>query len=258
MPGVEAVEADTRQTFARHIHEQFGIGVIDRGAQKSLSCQGTVEAGAGSAIAVNPGEIHDGAPISDDGRAWKILYFDPALIVDTVGHISEGKTRIFEFSFPVFAEAGVAACFRRLYTLMTADAEPSTAMRREELLLSLLAATMRGQEAFTRNEDVPAAVLRAQCRIDDDPAAPISLADLAQESGLSRFQVLRAFSKATGLTPHAYIVQRRAHLARRLIASGMPLAEAALASGFADQSHMTRLFMRQFGISPRMYADAMR
>lgn len=257
--GVEAVEASTRQTLARHMHEQFGIGVIDRGAQKSLSCRGVVEAGAGNTITVNPGEVHDGAPIGDAGRSWRMLYFDPALIVDAVGHISEGKTRVFEFSSPVIEHAGVAACFRRLFTFMTnGTVAPTAAMLREELLLSLLAASMRGQDAFARDDGIPAAILRARHVIDDDPAAPVTLADLARESGLSRFQVLRGFSRATGLTPHAYIVQRRAHLARRLIAQGLPLAEAALASGFADQSHMTRLFVRQYGISPRMYADAIR
>jgi AraC-like DNA-binding protein len=259
--GVEAVEASTRHAFARHIHEQFGIGVIDHGAQKSFSCRGVVEAGPGHAITVNPGEVHDGAPIGDAPRSWKMLYFDPALIIEAVDHISEGKTRVFEFSAPVIDRAVVAARFSQLFSLMTSDADDSdgngVAMLREELLLQLLADTMRGQAAFALEQGVPESILRVQHRIDADPAAPLALADLARESGLSRFQVLRGFSRATGLTPHAYIVQRRTHLARHLIARGTPLAEAALASGFADQSHMTRIFARQYGISPRMYAEAM-
>jgi AraC-like DNA-binding protein len=259
IPGVEAVEASTRHAFARHMHEQFGIGVIDRGAQKSLSCRGVVEAGPGHAITVNPGEVHDGAPIGDTPRSWKMLYFDPVLISDAIGHISEGKTRVFEFSAPVFETANVAARFSQLFSLMASDTctGDGVAMRREELLLELLAGTMRGQDAFAREQGIPQSILRAQRLIDDDPAAPIALADLARASGLSRFQVLRGFSRATGLTPHAYIIQRRTHLARRLIACGTPLVEAALASGFADQSHMTRIFARQYGISPRMYAEAM-
>ncbi len=92
--------------------------------------------------------------------------------------------------------------------------------------------------------------------IDDAPARPISLADLARESGLSRFQLVRAFARATGLTPHAYLMQRRIDLARRLIADRTPLAEAAAASGFADQAHMTRLFVRNYGVAPGAYAAA--
>jgi AraC-like DNA-binding protein len=52
------------------------------------------------------------------------------------------------------------------------------------------------------------------------------------------------------------MMQRRVAMARRLIARGLPLAEAAAACGFADQSHMTRLFVREYGVSPRMVADA--
>ena len=77
---------------------------------------------------------------------------------------------------------------------------------------------------------------------------------MARESGLSRFQLVRAFSRATGLTPHAYLVQARVHLARRLIGGKMPLAEVAAASGFADQSHMTRAFTARYGLAPGVYA----
>ncbi|WP_171524191.1 AraC family ligand binding domain-containing protein, partial [Acinetobacter baumannii] len=59
MAGVEAIAAETRPSFTRHTHEQFGIGVIDRGAQVSASGRGPVEAGAGDTITVNPGEVHD-------------------------------------------------------------------------------------------------------------------------------------------------------------------------------------------------------
>ena len=78
--GVEAIESDTRHVFPRHTHEQFGIGVINRGAQKSYSGRGMVEAGSGDTITVNPGEVHDGAPIGDAGRSWRMLYFNPSLI----------------------------------------------------------------------------------------------------------------------------------------------------------------------------------
>ena len=53
-----------------------------------------------------------------------------------------------------------------------------------------------------------------------------------------------------GITPHAYLIQSRARLARAMLASGLPIADAAAEAGFADQSHLTRAFARQFGITP--------
>jgi len=256
--GVEAVAADTGHTFPRHTHEQFGIGVIDRGAQRSFSRCGMVEAGAGDTIMVNPGEVHDGTPIGDAGRAWRMLYFDPAVVADVAADILEGARKTAEFCRPVMRDTGLAGRVQALFTLMTANNAQRDALLREQLLLSVLADATRGAPADDRVGDAPSAIQRARTKIDDDPTAPVSLFDLARETGLSRFQVLRGFAKATGLTPHAYLVQRRIAMARRLIAQGMPLAEAAAACGFADQSHMTRIFVRRYGVSPRMVVDAAR
>ena len=88
--GIEAMVADTTCTFARHFHEDFGIGLIHRGAQKSMSGRGLIEAGPGDVITVNPGEVHDGAPLNDAGRGWRMLYLPPAWSL-TWGRIFSGK-----------------------------------------------------------------------------------------------------------------------------------------------------------------------
>jgi AraC-like DNA-binding protein len=253
IPGIEAVASDTCHVFPRHTHEQFGIGVIDRGAQKSLSGRGIVEAGPGDAITVNPGEVHDGAPIGDAGRAWRILYFDPSLIADAVHDMSEGKRSACEFAHPVISDARVANRLRKLFSVVSTGEKDKAALDREELLLLLLSPVLQKR---VEHASIPNAVFKAKSLIDDNPARSLSLADLAQVSGLSRFQVLRAFVRSTGLTPHAYLVQRRVDVARQLIAAGTRLAETAIASGFSDQSHLTRIFVRTYGISPGAYADA--
>ena len=255
--GIEAVAAATRHRFPRHSHDQFGIGVIDQGAQKSHSCLGLVEAGPGDIITVNAGEVHDGMPIGDAGRSWRMLYLDPALIATASRDISAGKTEAYEFRLPVLRDARIARQFRQLFACLTRGAaEPGLAMLQEQSLLRLLAAMRRLSGKPVQAGSMPAAIALARQLIDDDPTAPIALADLAQVSGLSRFQVLRGFVRATELTPHAYLVQRRIALARRLIGSGSGLADAAVASGFADQSHMTRIFVRKYGVSPGAYAAA--
>lgn len=250
MKGVAAVAARTRHVFPRHTHDQYGIGVIHQGAQKSASGRGPVEAGPGDAITVNPGEVHDGIPIGDAGRSWRMLYFDPEVIAEAVWDMSEGGTRRFEFHEPVLRDARIAGRFRALYAAMT-EAETGTSLR-EEMIFILLAA-LRPQ---LPGKTVPAAIARVRDMIEADPAAPVTLDELADQAGLGKFQLLRGFRAATGLTPHAFLVQRRVALARRLIRARLPLAEAALAAGFADQSHMTRHFVRTYGLSPRLYADA--
>ncbi|MBN3750550.1 helix-turn-helix transcriptional regulator, partial [Burkholderia sp. Se-20373] len=103
---------------------------------------------------------------------------------------------------------------------------------------------------------VAPAIRLARERLDAAPAAPVSLAELADLSGVSRFQLLRGFARELGITPHAYLIQSRARLARALLASGLPIADAAAEAGFADQSHLTRAFARQFGITPGRFTQA--
>ncbi len=241
--GVVAVAADSRHRFPRHTHDTFGIGLIDRGAQRSASDRGMVEAGPGDVITVNPGEVHDGAPLDDTGRAWRMLYLEPAVLDDG-----------FAFAEPVRSNPAVRRRFDRLYRAATAAATDDAGLRWEERLLALVAA-MRG--AGPSGRGVPSGIARSRALIDDDPAVARSLAELAAVAGLGRFQFLRGFRRATGLTPHAYLVQRRIDRARRLVSEGEALAAAAAASGFADQSHMTRLFVRTYGLSPGAYRHAL-
>jgi AraC-like DNA-binding protein len=251
--GIEAVEADTTFAFGRHTHEQFGVGLIERGAQKSASGRGLVEASAGDVITVNPGEVHDGAPIGDGGRSWRMLYLDPAIVAELALDITEGrKGAACEFSQPKVRDSRIAAQFAQLFRAVTGNVADLHGVKADETLLLVLAALLEPASATQRS--IPARIASARALIDDDPMGMVTLSALADEAGLSRYQFLRAFAKATGLTPHAYILQRRIHYARQLIRHGARLAEAAAQSGFADQSHMQRLFVRSFGMTPGAYA----
>lgn len=84
-----------------------------------------------------------------------------------------------------------------------------------------------------------------------DASLGISLADLARECGLSVSQFRRAFRKTTGVAPHQWLLARRVERARiLLVQSDLPLAEIALACGFASQSHFNSTLKRLTGISP--------
>ena len=240
--GVEVVVADSTRAFGRHTHDEFGIGLIERGAQKSASGRGIVEAGAGDIITVNPGEVHDGKPFDAGGRRWRMLYLDPARLSDAAMDVAPGTP--FEFQAPVIRDAGLAARFQALFDAVTTD----DALQSETALLALAARLLK--PVPTDKPAVNAGVAAARERIDDDPAETLTLGDLAAGAGLSRYQFLRAFTRLTGLPPHAYLLQRRVQRARQLVRGGLPLAEAAVASGFAGQPHMTRCFVRSFGLTP--------
>jgi AraC family transcriptional regulator len=86
----------------------------------------------------------------------------------------------------------------------------------------------------------------------------LSVEDLAQACGLSVGHFSRAFKVSTGVSPHRWIQSLRVERAKALIRTGsLSIAEVALASGFADQSHLTRVFSRLVGQTPGAWRRAL-
>jgi AraC family transcriptional regulator len=86
----------------------------------------------------------------------------------------------------------------------------------------------------------------------------LPLKDVAQECRLSLSHFSRAFRSSMGVAPHSWLLTRRIEVAKqKLRDSRLPLAEVALACGFADQSHLTRVFTRMVGVSPGAWRRAL-
>jgi AraC-like DNA-binding protein len=76
------------------------------------------------------------------------------------------------------------------------------------------------------------------------------LDDLCRLSQRSRYQIIRAFRRELGLTPHAYLVALRTHRAAAMLADGVAAADVAAEAGFADQSHLARHLKRHYVETP--------
>jgi AraC-like DNA-binding protein len=254
IPGIEAMSLVSNHHFPRHSHEQFGIGVVHFGAHHSWSGVGHVEAFAGDVIMVNPDEIHDGTPVGGVARGWQIIYFEPSLVAREIEE--EEIVRRAEILRPVARDPHLAQLVVRLFACLSAPS-PDAFATEETLLRSLLHALRRHGVAQPRSGGPPPSIAKALRRLNAAPQSNVTLAELAALSGVSRFQLLRGFVRELGITPHAYLVQRRVRLARRFLAQGQTPVQAALNAGFADQSHMTRAFLRHIGVTPARYQAAL-
>jgi len=259
IPGVEAMTLFSDHAFPRHSHDHFGIGIMTSGAQRSWSVVGQVESEAGDVIMCNPGEIHDGRPLKPgtgnlepeaNARGWRILYFDPSFIAGELSREERGELMVPPVVRDPRLSAAVAHLFRDVER-----ATPDTLAVEERLMSCLMLVSQRHRLNGSATPHTSPSIASAIQRLDEAPEIPITLADLARLTGVSRFQLLRGFAKEIGTTPHAYLVQRRARLAKRFLSAGRSPAETALLSGFADQSHLTRAFVRLFGVTPARYQN---
>ena len=255
VPGVFATYSSGGQQFDRHWHDVYGFGLIDQGAQSWASGRGRVNAYAGDVINTNPGEVHDGRPLGGPTRRWRIVSVDSPAMRALAGIDGEPGA----ITTPVINDARLGQTLAHLFAALDrwqAGRDDVTAMAFEELLVESCAQLLSRHGTTPRGADAAGDVRMLRDRLVDEWRHPPSLAELAAVTGVSRFQVLRRFRAQFGLPPHAWVRCRRTEVARALIGRGVSLARAAASSGFADQSHMTRAFARQYGYTPGAWRRA--
>ncbi|CAN7152687.1 AraC family transcriptional regulator [Acidovorax sp. LjRoot66] len=265
--GVYGTHIESSRHYGRHWHAVYGLGLLDQGAQSSASGRGTVDAYAGDLITTNPGEVHDGQPLGGPSRRWRMVYLEPPVLHAMAGDLASASPQGLALARPVIQND--TALRDALHQLLQRLAHWSTAPQAaasvvplacEEALIHTCALLL-GRHANAARLHAPAAdasaeVRQVRDRLADTLLAPPTLTQLAAMTGLGKYQLLRRFTQAYGLPPHAWLLQQRAEHARHRVLRGASLADAAADCGFADQSHMTRIFARQFGFTPGAWQKA--
>ncbi len=253
--GVEWLRATyLTQTFSRHTHEGYALGVIERGALSFRYRGETLRAPAGSINLVIPGEAHDGRAADGQGWSYSMFYLPPEALREVAGELSP-RPSLPHFRPGVLHDPALALDVLRAHSVAVQAGAP--AMARETLVRRVLATWVErhadGFWRWPRLGDESGAVRRVRQLIHERYREDLHLAELAETARLSPFHLLRVFDRETGLTPHVYLVQVRVQSARELLAGPLSLAQVAAEAGFADQSHLTRAFKRQYGLTPGRY-----
>ena len=101
-------------------------------------------------------------------------------------------------------------------------------------------------------------VRRALAHVVRHVAAPVTLEELGRVSERSPTQIIRAFRREMGVTPHALLIRLRIEHGAALLARGEAIAAVAAALGFVDQAHFTRHFKRLRGETPGSFVRTLR
>ena len=236
-----------------HRHETYAVGLTLWGAQ-SFHYRGALRTSRGGQVMViHPDEAHDGHATTDQrtggGFAYRMLYVEPASVSAALDGASPPFVR------DVVADDDVlAGLLREAFNDFPRPLEPLAADAVVERLAGRLAARSDDRPRRGRGATAFRAVARTREFLTAEAHRTVASEELEAITGLDRFALARHFRAATGTSPHRYQVGRRLMRAQRLIAQGMPLSEAAAATGFADQSHLTRHFAARFGLTPGRFA----
>lgn len=241
--------------FAPHLHETYAIGIIEAGGQLFRpERRSRLIMPAGRLCVINPGIVHEGRAATDVGWTYRMFYPAPDLVARAFGDLPDPTGRSFDTH--VLDDQALYRAFARLH--LASQAHESVLERESRGLVFLRELFVRHAaappERHPVREDVRVARVRDYLRARWNE--PVRVAELAAETGLTETHVIRAFASATGLPPHAYQTALKVERAKAMIGAGTPLAEAATAAGFYDQSQMTRHFRRLVGMTPGRYARA--
>jgi AraC-like DNA-binding protein len=248
----------TRHRYELHTHPTYVIALITAGCERIRIGRETVVAPAGTVAIVNPEECHNGEAGADGGWAYRTFY-PPVSLFDAIAR-ELGQDRTPMFGQRLVEDASLA---RALALAHRASATPDATSAETLLLVAFRHLICRygdGTRSPTRIERGGSrrrVALYAEF-VEGNLETGLDLQSLADTAGVTRFQVIRDFKAATGLTPASFIRDRRLRRADRLIAQGLGLAEAALAAGFADQSHLSRTFRATRGMTPGTFQKGWR
>jgi AraC-like DNA-binding protein len=235
----------TGHVFPRHAHAGWSLGVVQAGGGR-FRCDGAIHTGGPGAITVlHPGEVHDGSVHPENGLDYIVVDLPEELASLTI-HEQRGTP-----SFPsrVIDDERCATALRAAHHLRRAGDD----LAADSVFAVGLERLYRRHSRHRRPDPDPgpsAMVEQVRGYLDDHATQAVTLAELARLASVSMPTLVRRFRAEAGIAPHAYLVSRRVEIARALLLAGEPVAAAAAAAGFADQSHLNRHFTRIVGVTP--------
>ncbi|MDD2971712.1 MAG: AraC family transcriptional regulator [Lachnospiraceae bacterium] len=241
------------QPFPNHFHEHYVIGFVENG-ERCLSCRNqeyTIE--QGSVLLFNPGDNH-ACVQSDNGTLdYRGFNISKEVMLDLAEEVT-GKRQLPGFSQNVVRDEEAIFYLRPLHEMVMNGVEE---FGKEESLLFLIS-------TLIQNYGQPFESCIPECRQEIENACEfiethfterIYLDQICRCVGLNKSALIRAFTKSKGITPYRYLETVRINEAKKLLQMGVPPLEAAMLTGFFDQSHFTNYFSSFIGLAPGVYRD---
>ncbi|SGY85495.1 AraC family transcriptional regulator [Moritella viscosa] len=253
--GLEVVDADYQeQTFSKHVHEGYTIGVIDKGAQRFDRSGNTHIADENSIIFVNADDVHTGESATQEGWRYRAMYPHPSHFESMTNDLYDGLFNAPYFNHAVVKDPQLSAQLRLLFAQI--DSNASKLLIETILYSTMMNMTLRHSSMKNTPGDISGSkqrLLLVKEYLDAHPEEDVSLLTLATMAGLSQFHFIRQFKKMFHIAPHGYQIQVRLKKAKALLILGVKPVQVAADCGFHDQSHLNRHFKKAMGTSPSKF-----
>ncbi|HDX6876024.1 TPA: AraC family transcriptional regulator [Clostridioides difficile] len=242
------------QKFPNHFHEHYVIGFIEKG-QRYLSCKNKeYTTSTGDLLLFNPFNSHTCEQIDDKVLDYRCINIKPEIMKKTVFEIT-GKNYLPKFNQPVIFRSELVPLLQELHYIIM---EEELDFKKEELFFFLIEQlieehTEPNLQSNLENTNIE---IQAVCDyLENNYAEHIVLDELSTIAGMNKYSLLRNFTKLKGITPYRYLENIRVNKAKKLLEKGVEPIDAAIQTGFVDQSHFTNFFKNFIGLTPKQYQN---
>lgn len=241
------------QRFPAHFHDYYVIGFIEEG-QRHLTCQREeFIINPGDLLIFNPYDTHSCDQIDGKTLDYRCLNIKAEVMKKVILELS-GKPGLPNFKQNVLFDTDLAVPLKALHEKISSHEDQ---LEKEELFYYLL------EEMILTYSDLvipplspssPSNPIQIACDfLKEHYSEKISLSELSELIGWSKFHFLRTFTKEMGISPNSYLMTIRIHHAKELLEQGKRPIDVALLTGFSDQSHLTKYFKSLIGLTPKQY-----
>lgn len=239
------------QPFPSHFHDYYVIGLAESGTRRLCCNNKGYSITGGDMLLFNPNDSHSCTQSSSEPFDYKAVNISK----ETMLHLSQeitGKKAPVGFCENVIKNDELSASFRIFHKMITENAEKFE--KEENLLIFMTQLIKQYSQPFSDCVSFGSEEIENTCKfINEHFAEHLTLNDLCRCSGLSKSTLLRAFTGSKGVTPYRYLQSIRIDKAKKLLEQGASPIDAAMQTGFSDQSHFTNFFNMFIGLSPAAY-----
>ncbi|TBR37342.1 AraC family transcriptional regulator [Dyella terrae] len=244
--GIELYRAHiVRHAFEPHMHDGFGLGAIETGAERFRYRGADHLAPPESLVLMNPEEVHTGRAETEGGWFYQMVYIDRTAVETLTGE------QAWWFTDAVREDAASAKRVTQLLSALWQAPEP---LAFDSLMFSLLQEVRRhAHVADPARNHANARFAPVIEYLRAHFAQRLTLDELATVADLSPSHFLRQFQQQHHVTPQQLLMAMRLSEAKRLLTRGEAPASVAAATGLTDQAHLTRAFAHRYGVTPARY-----
>ncbi len=244
------------QKFPNHFHDYYVIGFIESG-QRYLSCKNKgyiIE--SGDLILFNPMDNHTCQPIDGKTLDYRCINIQKDVMRKAALDITN-KDYLPCFKEPVLFHNDLVPSLQELHQMIMQEVSD---FKKEELFLFIIEELIdEYSDAVLEATQEQNTEIKKVCDfLEENYMKNITLNDLSDLTGLSKYYLLRSFTKQKGISPYSYLETIRIGKAKKFLEQGIAPIDVAVQTGFTDQSHFTNFFKKLIGLTPKQYMNIFR